>query len=106
MVAMTLTQRLSIKASEQRARLGELGAIEELTPKLRSELDTLSTAHTDTESQLRAAIAADGEATQAGDPTVDPEVRERLELRGRASFGRYLHAALTGVPITGPEAEF
>ena len=106
MVAMTLTQRLSIKASEQRARLGELGALEELTPELRSELDTLSTAHTDTESQLRAAIAADGEATPAGDPTVDPEVRERLELRGRASFGRYLHAALTGAPITGPEAEF
>ena len=106
MVAMTLTQRLSIKASEQRARLGELGALEELTPELRSELDTLSTAHTDTESQLRAAIAADGEATPAGDPTVDPEVRERLELRGRASFGRYLHAALTGAQITGPEAEF
>ena len=52
------------------------------------------------------AIAADGDATQAGDPTVDPEVRERLELRGRASFGRYLHAALTGAQISGAEAEF
>ena len=68
---MTLTQRLSIKTSEQRARLGELGALDELTPELRTELDTLSAAHTDTEAQLRAAIAADGEATQAGDPTVD-----------------------------------
>ena len=103
---MTLTQRLSIKTSEQRARLGELGALDELTPELRTELDTLSAAHTDTEAQLRAAIAADGEATQAGDPTVDPEVRERLELRGRASFGRYLHAALTGAQISGAEAEF
>ena len=103
---MTLTQRLSIKASEQRSRLGELGALDELTPELRTELDTLSAAHTDTEAQLRAAIAADGDATQAGDPTVDPEVRERLELRGRASFGRYLHAALTGAQISGPEAEF
>ena len=97
---------LSIKASEQRSRLGELGALEELTLELRTELDTLSTAHTDTEAQLRAAIAADGDATQAGDPTVDPEVRERLELRGRASFGRYLHAALTGAQISGAEAEF
>ena len=103
---MTLTQRLSIRASEQRARLGELGALEELTPELRTELTALGTAHQDTEAQLRAAIAADGEATQAGDPSVDPEVRERLELRGRASFGRYLHAALTGAQITGAEAEF
>ena len=107
---MTLTQRLSIRASEQRARLGELGALEELTPELRTELDELSTAHQDTEAQLRAAIAADSEATQAGDPSgdpsVDPEVRERIEFRGRASFGRYLHAALTGAQITGAEAEF
>ena len=51
---MTLSQRLSIKTSEQRARLGELGALDELTPELRTELDTLSAAHTDTEAQLRA----------------------------------------------------
>ena len=55
-LSMTLTQRLSIRASEQRARLGELVALEELTPELRTELDTLSAAHTDTEAQLRAAI--------------------------------------------------
>ena len=103
---MTLTQRLSIKTSEQRARLGEIGALDELTPELRTELDTLSAAHTDTEAQLRAAIAADGDANQAADPTVDPEVRERLELRGRASFGRYLAAMLTGQQISGAEAEY
>ena len=103
---MTLSQRLSIKASEQRARLGELGALDELTPELRAELDTLGTAHTDTEAQLRAAIAADAAATPPGDPVVDSEVRERVELRGRASFGRYLHAALTGAQISGAESEF
>ena len=103
---MTLSQRLSIKASEQRARLGELGALDELTPELRGELDTLSAAHTDTEAQLRAAIAADAAATPPGDPVVDAEVRERVELRGRASFGRYLHAALTGAQISGAESEF
>ena len=106
MVAMTTQQRLQILASTQRSRLAELAGLDELTPELRAELDTLGTTHQDTESQLRAAIAADGEAAPAGDPTVDPEVRERLELRGRASFGRYLHAALTGAPITGAEAEF
>ena len=103
---MTTQQRLQILASTQRSRLAELAGLDELTPELRAELDTLGTTHQDTESQLRAAIAADGDATQGGDPTVDPEVRERLELRGRASFGRYLHAALTGAPITGAEAEF
>ena len=103
---MTLQQRLQILASSQRSRLAELAGLDELTPELRAELDTLGTTHQDTESQLRAAIAADGEATESGDPTVDPEIRERLELRGRASFGRYLHAALTGAQITGAEAEF
>ena len=103
---MRTTQRLQILASTQRSRLAELAGLDELTPELRAELDTLGTTHQDTESQLRAAIAADGDATHGGDPTVDPEVRERLELRGRASFGRYLHAALTGAQISGAEAEF
>ena len=93
---MTLTQLLQILASEQRSRLAELAGLDELTTELRAELGTLGTAHQDTEAQLRAAIAADGDPNQAGDPTVDPEVRERLELRGRASFGRYLSAMLTG----------
>ena len=100
---MTLTQRLSIKASEQRSRLAELA---ELTDEQRAELGTLGATHQDTESQLRAAIAADDAATPPDNPAIDSEVRERLELRGRASFGRYLHAALTGAQITGAEAEF
>ena len=103
---MTLTQRLQILASTQRSRLAELAGLDELTPELRAELDTLGTTHQDTESQLRAAIAADDAATPPGDPVIDSEVRERLELRGRASFGRYLHAALTGAQISGAESEF
>ena len=84
---MTLSQRLQIKASEQRSRLGELGALDELTPELRTELDTLSAAHTDTEAQLRAAIAADAAATPPDNPAIDSEVRERLELRGKTGIG-------------------
>ena len=83
-----------------------MAGLDELTPELRAELDTLGTTHQDTESQLRAAIAADDAATPPGDPVIDSEVRERLELRGRASFGRYLHAALTGAQISGAESEF
>ena len=103
---MTLTQRLQILASTQRSRLAELAGLDELTPELRAELDTLGATHQDTESQLRAAIASAPDADPAIVPTVDPEVRERLELRGRASLGRYLAAMLTGQPVTGPEAEY
>ena len=103
---MTLSQRLSIKASEQRGRLGELGALEELTPELRTELDTLSAAHTDTEAQLRASIAAEGEATPAGDPSVDPEARERVELRSKTGISDFLRAAAGGAAVTGAAAEY
>ena len=103
---MTLTQRLTIRTSEQRSRLSELAGLDDLTDEQRAELGTLGTEHQDTEAQLRAAIASDPAADPTVDPTVDPEVRERLELRGRASFGRYLVAALTGQQITGPEAEY
>ena len=103
---MTLSQRLSIKASTQRARLGELGALDELTPELQTELDTLSAAHTDTESQLRASIAADGEATPPGDPVFDSEARERLELRANTGIGDFLRAAVGGAAVTGAAAEY
>ena len=103
---MTLTQRLQILASSQRSRLAELAGLDELTPELRAEMDTLGTTHQDTESQLRAAIASAPDADPAIVPTVDPEVRERLELRGRASFGRYLAAMLTGQQIGGAESEY
>ena len=103
---MTPIQRLTIKTSEQRSRLAELAGLDELTDELRAELGTLGTAHQDTEAQLRAAIASTPDPDLAVDPTVDPEVRERMELRGRASFGRYLVAALTSQQIAGAEAEY
>ena len=103
---MTLTQRLQIKASEQRARLGEIGALDELTPELRTELDTLGTAHQDTEAQLRASIAAEGEATPAGDPSVDPEARERVELRSKTGISEFLRAAVGGAAVSGAAAEY
>ena len=104
---MTLTQRLTIRTSEQRSRLSELAGLDELTDEQRAELGTLGTEHQDTEAQLRAAIAsAPDDANAAIDPAVDPEVRERLELRGSASLGRYLASMLSGQPVTGPEAEY
>ena len=103
---MTLTQRLTIRTSEQRSRMAELAGLEELTDEQRAELGTLGTEHQDTEAQLRAAIASAPDADPAIVPTVDPEVRERLKLRARSSLGRYLVASLTGQQIAGAEAEY
>ena len=103
---MTLSQRLSIKASEQRSRLAELAGLDELTPELRAELDTLGTTHQDTEAQLRAAIAADAAATPPDNPAIDSEVRERLELRAKTGIGDFLRAAVGGAAVSGAAAEY
>ena len=103
---MTDAQRLTIKASEQRSRLAELAALDDVTDE-RAELDTLTSAHQDTERQLRAAIAAEGDAARVdAGPEVDPEVRERMELRGRANVGAFVAAALSGRMPDGAEAEY
>ena len=103
---MTLSQRLSIKASEQRSRLAELAELAELTDEQRAELGTLGATHQDTESQLRASIAADDAATPPGDPVIDSEVRERIELRAKTGIGDFLAAAVGGAAVTGAAAEY
>ena len=103
---MTTTQRLQILASEQRSRLAELAGLDELTPELRAELDTLGTTHQDTEAQLRAAIASDAAATPPDNPAIDSEVRERLELRAKTGIGDFLRAAVGGAAVSGAAAEY
>ena len=103
---MTTTQRLQILASEQRSRLAALAGLDELTPELRAELDTLGTAHQDTESQLRAAIASDAAATPPDNPAIDSEVRERLELRAKTGISDFLRAAVGGAAVSGAAAEY
>ena len=102
---MTLTQRLTIRTSEQRSRLAELAGLEELTDEQRAELGTLGTEHQDTEAQLRAAVAADFSVTPAGDP-VDSETRERIELRAKTGIGDFLRAAAGGAAVSGAAAEY
>ena len=106
MGAMTLKQRLSIKASEQRSRLAELAELAKLTDEQRAELGTLGATHQDTESQLRAAIEAEDAATPPGNPAIDSEVRERLELRAKTGIGDFLRAAVGGAAVTGAAAEY
>lgn len=96
--------------SKDRQRAIEISKDENLTDETRAELDAIENRAADTERQIRAArLAVDDE--EATDKTTtpadndDPEMRERLELRGRCTVTRYLSAALRGRAPDGAEAE-
>ena len=104
---MTEAQRLELRASEIRSRLNEIAGTDELTDEIRQESDRLGTQYRDVEVRRRAAIIAeDVETTETATAPADAEARERVELRGRAAFGRYLGAAFGGRMPDGPEAEY
>ena len=105
---MTETQKLQIRASEQRQRLNELSAVETMTDDQRTELDGLTTAYADTERQTRGAILAESEQAVEvhATTTLDTQARERLRLRQRCSFGGFLAAAAAGRLPGGELAEY
>ena len=105
---LTEAQRLTIRASEIRQRLNEVAGLEgdALTDEIRSESDALTTEYRDVETRLRAAIVAEGEPETTGPTAQDAEHRERIELRGRASLGGYLLAAMQGRLPGGELAEY
>ena len=75
-------------------------------PKSGQESDRLQTEFRDKETQYRAAVVAEGDAEKrALENEPDAELRERLELRGRANVTGYLRAALAGRRVDGAELE-
>ena len=98
--------------SECRQRLNELLGIETRTDEQNTEMETLTAEVSAKEPELRAAIAAEPDAERlareaaAAGGAVDSETRERLELRGRATLGGFLQAALQGRLPGGVEAEY
>ena len=110
---MTAAQKklreLRERQSKERGRMAELGMLDELTDEQRSELDTIEQGTPDLERQIRAATVAvedeerDAQTRNAIEP--DGELRERRELRGRASLVEYLMARLQGRMVAGAEAE-
>ena len=103
---MTNSQKLSVRLSEIRQRLNEVAGLEgeAYTAEIRAENDKLQTEYRDLEGKYRAAVIAEGDAEKrALESEPDAELRERLELRGRASLGAYLRAALSGRRVDGPE---
>lgn len=102
-------RELRERQSRERQRMAELSREESLSDETRAELDAIEQGTPDLERQIRAAtLAAEQEdaasriETRNGD---DPETRERLELRSRASLGRYLVAAMRGRVPDGAEGE-
>ena len=105
---MTNSQRLAVRLSEIRQRLNEIAGLagEAFTDEIRQESDRLQVEFRDKETQYRSALIGEGETERRALQTEpDAELRARLELRGRASLGRYLAAALRGRQPDGAEAE-
>ena len=106
---MTNRQRLELRASEIRSRLNEIAGLQtaDLTDEIRSESDTLQTEYRSVETQLRAAIVAEGAETPEGQQS-GPESPEGAELRGliqRASVAAIADAALEQRATEGAELE-
>ena len=107
---MTTKQKIELRQSEVRARLGAIAALEgeARTEEIVTEQGTLMAELRETEPRLQAAIASEEEDVRLrGDQvaTGAGESRERLELRDRARVGGFLLAALRGRHVGGAEAE-
>lgn len=103
---MTNAQRIRLRLSQVRQRLNEIAGLEgeDFTDEIRSEAETLQTEYADLETRHQAAIVAEDEG-ETREAAPDAEMRERIELRSRASLGNYLVAALRGRRVDGAEAE-
>ena len=108
---MTPTQKLELRRSEVRQRLNEIAGLvgDAFTDEVNAEAETLQSEYRDLEVRHRAAVVASGGA-EAGTTTTtatagDGADPDRLELRQRASLGRFLAAALRRRSLDGAEAE-
>ena len=106
---MTARQKIELRRSEIRQRLGEVADLdgEQRTEAVETEQRALLTELKETEPRLQAAIASDeADDRLRGEQTnVDGEHRERLELRSRARLSNYLTARMRGQIVGGAESE-
>ena len=101
---MTRTQKIEMRRSKLRERMGEIAGEEVLSEELRSELEGLESQYKDTEAQLRASMLADqtelpvAAETRSADPAF-------AELRSRSRVSAFFQAAASGLDVHGAEAE-
>ena len=110
---MTESQKLELRRSKVRERLGEIQKLsgdDAYTSEVQAEERALQDEYTGLEVRHRTALIADDKALEdatatatAGEP--DAEHRERVELRSKAKLSNYLTAAARGRLPSGPEAE-
>ena len=99
---VTPTQRLTLRASEIRQRLAELGGAAELTDENRSELDRLRIEYQDVERRSQALTIAD----DAPEPVeTRSEDRDLRDLEVRSNVGEMLDAVLSHRAADGAIAE-
>ena len=108
---MTESQKLELRRSKVRERLGEIGKLsgDACIDDIKAEERALQDEYTGLEQRHRTALMAEDKdleqrRTEAGD--LDAEARERIELRSKAKLVAFMRAALTGRMVTGAEAEF
>ena len=106
------SSKIQIKLSEKRSELSALLDQEDRSAEDTQKMEKITKQLGDLEVELRAALTLeesqnDKAAKAIGDmPLVDPEVRERNELRGKALFSKFILAAVTGQVLNGAEAEY
>ncbi len=102
-------RELRDRQSKERQRMAELSREDNLTDETRAELDSIEKGTPDLERQIRAAAVALDEEERASETrsvdNPDSELRERIELRSKASLTNYLTCALSGRQVDGAEAE-
>ena len=98
---MTPSQRLRIEQSNIREQInGILNATEEVNDEGRAQLATLTTRGQQLEIEIRASIMAEGETeTRALENAPDAQLRERQELRQRASLTNFVLESWPETPI-------
>ena len=102
---MTILQKLELRRSEIRSRLGELAALDELNDDQKAETDRLTKEFQEKETQYRAAVIAEGEKAQTREFGSDGEAAEIRAIKRKSSLRNYLDAASKGTGLAGAEAE-
>ena len=102
---MTTLQKLELRRSEIKSRLGELAALDEFTDDQKAETDRLTKEFQEKETQYRAAVIAEGENAQSKEFGTDGEAAEIRAIKNRSSLRNYLDAASKGTGLAGAEAE-
>ena len=103
---MTKLSELQLRQSEIRERINALLSKTDRTEEEATELREATDSAQKLEPEIRAALVIEDEADKlAREASPDPELRERLELRGRVSFARYLNVNARGGLPDGAEGE-